>query len=74
LRIVSRRNVESMMNRLSAIAQPPFTKVSEADALHALEEIDLPNPFASAFRIVTEVTVSLDKTCRLPVFISSSDC
>ena len=51
--------MESMTNRLSAIAQLPFTIVSGVETLDVLEEIDVPNPFAGALRIVTEVTILL---------------
>jgi hypothetical protein len=61
---LSRRNVESMTNRLSAIAKLPFTIVSGAEAPHVLEEIDVRNPFAGALRIITEVPLSLDNMCR----------
>lgn len=39
----------------------PFTIVSGVETLHVLEEIDIPNPFAGALRIITEVTTSLDE-------------
>jgi hypothetical protein len=55
----SRRNVESMTNRVSAIAKLPL--VSGVEALHVLEEIDVRYPFVGALRIVTEVNLSLDK-------------
>src|ERR1700730_16373729 len=39
----------------------PFTIVSGVQILHVLEEIDLPNLFAGALRIITEVTITLDE-------------
>src|ERR1700730_6596414 len=39
----------------------PFTIVSGVEALHVLEEIDLPDLFAGALRIITEVIVTLDE-------------
>jgi len=39
----------------------PFTIVSGVQILHVLEEIDLPNLFARALRIITEVTIALDE-------------
>lgn len=39
----------------------PFTVVSGVEAFHVLEEIDLPNLFAGALRVITEVTIALDE-------------
>jgi hypothetical protein len=39
----------------------PFTIVSGVKALHVLEKIDIPNLFAGALRIITEVTIALDE-------------
>jgi hypothetical protein len=38
-----------------------YTIVSGVEALRVLEEIDVPNPFAGALRIITEVIVALDE-------------